>query len=144
MDSRHMLERVPGAAPIGPARLDGFRLEFNVYSSEWEGGAANLEPDEEARVWGVLWDVPDDQLDGLDAYEGHPVFFRREEVGVQGPSEPVRAWTFRVAHQERSYVRPTDAYLHMLRSAVRVQGLPPEALDMLDRSARPPRPTIAT
>jgi hypothetical protein len=32
----------------------------------------------------------------------------------------------------------------MLRSAVRVQGLPPEALDMLDRSARPPRPTIAT
>ncbi len=144
MDARHMLERVPGASVVGPARLDGYRLEFNVYSSEWDGGAANLEPDDDGRVWGVLWEVPDDQLSGLDAYEGHPVFFRREEVTVQGPSEPVRAWTFRVAHQDRSYVRPTDAYVQLLRSAIRVQGLPPEALDLVDRSARPPRPTIST
>ncbi|HEX2089129.1 MAG TPA: gamma-glutamylcyclotransferase family protein [Actinomycetota bacterium] len=144
MDSRHMLERVPGASVVGPARLEGYRLEFNVYSSEWEGGAANIEPDEDGRVWGVLWEVPDDQLSGLDAYEGHPVFFRREEVTVQGPTEPVTAWTFRVAHQDRSYVRPTDAYVHLLRSAVRVQGLPPDALDMIERSARPPRPTIST
>ncbi len=139
-----MLERVPGASVVGPARLDGYRLEFNVYSSEWDGGAANLAPDDEGRVWGVLWDVPEDQLSGLDAYEGHPVFFRREEVTVQGPTEPVSAWTFRVAHQDRSYVRPTDAYVQLLRSAIRVQGLPPEALDILDRSARPPRPTIST
>jgi gamma-glutamylcyclotransferase (GGCT)/AIG2-like uncharacterized protein YtfP len=144
MDPRHMLERVPGASVVGPARLDRYRLEFNVYSSEWDGGAANLEPDEDGRIWGVLWDVPDDQLSGLDAYEGHPVFFRREEVTVQGPSEPVAAWTFRVAHQDRSYVRPTDAYVQLLRSAIRVQGLPPEALDIIDRSARPPRPTIST
>ena len=144
MDPRHMLERVPGASVLGPARLDGFRLEFNVFSSEWEGGAANLEPDQQGHVWGVLWDVPDNQLDGLDAYEGHPVFFRREEVTVQASAEPVQAWTFRVAHQERSYVRPTDPYVQMLRSAIRVQNLPPEALDILDRSARPPRPTLST
>ncbi|HEX2069042.1 MAG TPA: gamma-glutamylcyclotransferase family protein [Actinomycetota bacterium] len=144
MDPRHMLERVPGASVIGPARLDGYRLEFNVYSSEWDGGAANLEPDPDGRVWGVLWELPDDQLSGLDAYEGHPVFFRREEVTVQGPVEPAIAWTFRVAHQDRSYVRPTDSYVQLLRSAVRVQGLPPDALDIIERSARPPRPTIST
>ncbi len=144
MDPRHMRERVPGASVVGPARLDGYRLEFNVYSGEWDGGAANLEPDANGHVWGVLWDVPDDQLSGLDGYEGHPVFFRREEVTVQGPTEPVQAWTFRVAHQDRSYVRPTDAYVQLLQSAIRVQGLPPEALDIVDRSARPPRPTIST
>ncbi len=144
MDPRHMLERVPGASAVGPARLDGYRLEFNVYSSEWDGGVANLEPDANGHVWGILWDIPDEQLSGLDAYEGHPMFFRREEVTVQGPTEPVQAWTFRVAHQDGSYVRPTDAYVLLLRSAIRVQGLPPEALDIIDLSARPPRPTIST
>lgn len=143
MDPLHMSKRVPAAEAIGPGRLDGFRLTFNVYSTEWEGGAANLELDENAHVWGVLWEVPDDQLSGLDAYQGHPTFFRREDVAVLGPSGQVIAWTYRVAHQE-GYVRPTDSYLQCLRSAVRINGLPPEALDILDRAARPPRPSIST
>ena len=46
MDPLHMSKRVPGAQAIGPGRLEGFRLAFNVYSSEWDGGAANLELDE--------------------------------------------------------------------------------------------------
>jgi hypothetical protein len=143
MDPLHMSKRVPGAEVIGPGRLEGFRLAFNVYSTEWEGGAANLELDEDAHVWGVLWEVPDEQLAGLDAYQGHPTFFRREDVSAVGAAGPVIAWTYRVAHQE-GYVRPTDAYLHCLRSAIRIQGLPPEALDIVDRAARPPRPSIST
>ncbi len=88
MDPNHMARRAPGGRPLGPARLDGFRLEFNVYSNEWEGGAANLELDENAHVWGVLWEVPEDQIGGLDAFQGHPTFFRREDVVVEGPEGP--------------------------------------------------------
>jgi gamma-glutamylcyclotransferase (GGCT)/AIG2-like uncharacterized protein YtfP len=144
MDARHMLSRVPGARVAGYARLDGFRLAFSVYSTEWEGGAANLELDPEAHVWGVLWDVPEVQTGGLDAFQGHPTFFRKEDVVVEGPEGPAIAWTYRVAHQEGTYVRPTDAYVQLLRSAIRTHGLPPEALDMLDRAARPPKPSIST
>jgi gamma-glutamylcyclotransferase (GGCT)/AIG2-like uncharacterized protein YtfP len=145
MDHRRMTTRAPGASTLGPARLDGFRLEFNVFSTEWEGGAANLELDPNARVWGVLWEVPDDEVRGLDAFQGHPTFFRREDVVVEGPEGPVIAWTYRVAHQGGSFVRPTDQYLQMMRSAIRVNGLPPEALDTVDAAARPPgRPSIST
>ena len=144
MDAEHMAARVPSAAAVGPGRLDGFRLMFSVYSTEWEGGATNLELDPEAHVWGVIWEVPDEELGGLDAFQGHPTFFRREDVVVTGPEGSTVAWTYRVAHQEGSYVRPTDAYLHKLQAAIRVQGLPPEALDILDRAARPPKPTIST
>ena len=63
---------------------------------------------------------------------------------VQGPAGQVIAWTYRVAHQKGTYVRPTDDYLQLLNSAIRVQGLPPEALDLLDRAARPPKPSIST
>lgn len=142
MDPGQMGNRVPEARAIGPARLDGFRLEFSVYSTLWEGGATNLATDEEAHVWGVLWEIPDD-MSGLDAYQGHPTFFRREDVHVQGPDGPVIAKTYRVAHQ-KAYIRPTDTYLRLLRSAIRIHGLPPEALDILDEAARPPGPSIST
>src|SRR5437867_6625483 len=99
MDPHRMEARVPGARAIGPGRLDGFRLEFNVYSTEFEGGAANLELDQDAHVWGVLWEVPEAGVGGLDAFQGHPTFFRREDVIVEGPEGPVIAWTHRVAHQ---------------------------------------------
>jgi hypothetical protein len=144
MDPRHMHDRVPGARVLGPARLAGFRLVFRVYSTEWEGGAANLELAEDDHVWGVLWDVPDEEARGLDAFQGHPTFFRREDIVVEGPEGEQVASTFRVAHQEGAYVRPTDVYLNRLYSAIRIQGLPPEALEIVDRAARPPRPTIST
>ena len=144
MDPRHMTRRVPGARLFGYARLDGFRLAFSVYSTEWKGGAANLELDSDAHVWGVLWEVPEGETHGLDAFQGHPTFFRKEDVVVEGPEGPAIAWTYRVAHQEGTYVRPTDAYVQLLRSAIRTHGLPPEALDMVDRAARPPKPSIST
>jgi gamma-glutamylcyclotransferase (GGCT)/AIG2-like uncharacterized protein YtfP len=143
MDARHMTNRVPEARTYGPGRLDGFRLAFSVYSTEWKGGAANLELDPEAHVWGVLWDIPEGETTGLDAFQGHPTFFRKEDLVVEGPEGPAIAWTYRVAHQEGSYVRPTDAYVQLLRSAIRTQGLPPEALDIVDRAARPPKPSIS-
>jgi hypothetical protein len=143
MDPALMKERVPDARLVGPARLDGFRLEFSVYSTKWNGGGANLELDPAAHVWGVLWELPEGGMKGLDAYQGHPIFFRREQVSVTGPEGPMVASTYRVAHQN-AYIRPTDAYLARLRSAIRIQGLPPEALDILDEAARPPGPTIAT
>lgn len=138
-----MTGRVPGAVLLGPGRLEGFRLEFTVYSTEWGGGAANLGLDEGAHVWGVLWEVPEGQLRGLDAYEGHPTFFRREDVVVHGPTGRVVAWTYRVAHQ-KGFVRPTDAYLGLIRSALLLHRAPDEALEMLDRAGRPPSPTIST
>jgi gamma-glutamylcyclotransferase (GGCT)/AIG2-like uncharacterized protein YtfP len=144
MDARHMKGRVRDARVVGPGRLDGFGLAFNVYSTEWEGGAANIEVDEQEHVWGVLWEVPDAETGGLDAFQGHPTFYRREDVVVQGPAGQIIAWTYRVAHQKGTYVRPTDDYLKLLNSAIRVQGLPPEALDQVDRAARPPKPSIST
>jgi gamma-glutamylcyclotransferase (GGCT)/AIG2-like uncharacterized protein YtfP len=143
MDGRQMAETCPACAPLGHGRLDGFRLEFNVYSDRWQGGAANLEPDPEAHVWGVVWDITEEDLAALDTYIGHPAFYRREEVVVDVGGHKMECLTYRVAHQ-KGYVRPTDTYLNRLRQAIRENGLPPEALDMLDAAARPPRPHIST
>lgn len=143
IDPRLMGETCPDARPLGPARLDGYRLEFNVYSERWKGGAANLDRDQRAYVWGVVWEVTGDEIDRLDTFVGHPSFYRREDVKVELGDEVTDCVTYRVAHQ-LGYVRPSDSYLHRLRGAMRLQGLPPEALDILERAARPPYPRIAT
>jgi gamma-glutamylcyclotransferase (GGCT)/AIG2-like uncharacterized protein YtfP len=143
MDPRLMQRNCPEAVPLGAGRLDGYRLEFTVYSERWEGGAANLEPDPHGRVWGVVWAVTPKDLDKLDTYVGHPTFYRREDVRVRMGERWADAVTYRVAHQ-RGFVRPNDSYLARMRQAIRMQGLPPEALDMLDHAARPPKPSIST
>lgn len=143
IDERNMAEFCPGARPLGPGRLDGFRLEFTVFSDRWQGGAANVEPDPDGHVWGLVWELTSEDVERLDTYEGHPTFFRREEVQVEAGGEIMPCQTYRVAHQ-KGFVRPTDEYLNRVRSAMRVHGLPPEALDMLEAAARPPKPHIST
>ncbi len=143
MDERQMRRNAPQAKLLGHGRVEGYRMAFTVYSDRWEGGAANIEPDPDGRVWGIVWEVTDDDLEQLDTYEGHPTFYRREHVTVETADGPVECTTYRIAHQ-RGYVRPTDDYLNRMRSAIRVHGLPPEALDILEAAARPPGPHIST
>ena len=143
MDPRLMTENAPGARLMGHGRLEGYRLTFNVYSDRWEGGAANIEPEPEGHVWGVVWEIAEGDLESLDTYEGHPTFYRREAVRVHTGNGEVPCTTYRIAHQQ-GFVRPTDAYLNKMRSAMRVHGLPPEALDILEAAANPPRPHIST
>ncbi|MCA1727396.1 MAG: gamma-glutamylcyclotransferase [Actinobacteria bacterium] len=143
MEPGFMLEHCPSASNPQPARLDGFRVEFTVYSDVWGGGAANLEVDPDARVWGIVWDVHPDELKLLDTFQGHPTFYRRERVVVDAAEGPTECTTYRVAHQS-GYVRPTDAYLTGVRNAIAVHGLPPEALEAIERAARPPSPRIST
>jgi gamma-glutamylcyclotransferase len=143
MDPRIMQRTVAEARVVGPGRLEGFRMEFNVYSDRWEGGAANIEPDEDAHLWGVVWGMEPDDLAKLDTYIGHPTFYRREDVVVAIGDGSVEAVTYRVAHQ-RGYVRPSNSYLARIRGAIRLQGLPPEALDIVEAAAQPPKPHIST
>jgi len=143
MNPSLMVERCPSADHPLPGLLEGFRLEFSVYSDVWKGGAANIEPDPEGHVWGVVWNVDADGMKHLDTFQGHPTFYRRERVVVRCDGENIECLTYRVAHQH-GYVRPTDQYLLTVRGAIARQGLPEEAYELLDRAARPPTPRIST
>ncbi len=45
MNTEKMQAGSPSARVVGPGRLDGYRLAFNVVSRSWGGGAANAVPD---------------------------------------------------------------------------------------------------
>jgi AIG2-like family len=138
MNPEKMYGDTPGAKLIGPARVEGYRLEFNVQSRTWGGGAANAVADHGGTLHGVLWEVSDDDLARFDSFRGEDVGQHGVlDLEVDGPNGPVTARTFLV-DSHAGYVRPADRYLQMLRAVAQAEGLPPEALAEIDRADRAP------
>jgi gamma-glutamylcyclotransferase (GGCT)/AIG2-like uncharacterized protein YtfP len=135
IDPDRMATRVPQAHSLGPARLDGYRLEFTLRDRDWGGGVVNIAPDAEGSVWGVLWQAPDETFAVLETYQGDTSAQRRETVTCAGADGPVEAFTYRV-DQVANHVRPTALYLAHLRRAMTRQGFPGAAFEALLRAER--------
>lgn len=134
MSPERMTEFVPGATVVGPARLRGYRLVFNVMSRTWGGGAANAALDPAGSMWGVLWDIGDASPTGLDTTREDETPHGLIDVTVEGPDGTVTAQTLAVWSGER-FVRPTERYVAMLRANAERQGLPPDALEEIESAA---------
>jgi hypothetical protein len=134
MNPTTMRDATPGAVLIGPARLDGYRLAFNVPSRSWGGGAANAVPALGGHLWGILWELDEADVEALNSFRGDERMQHVVEAEVEGPSGPVKATTFAVDSPEQ-FVAPADRYLAMLRAVARDQGLPEEALADIDAAA---------
>jgi gamma-glutamylcyclotransferase len=109
---------------LGPARLDGFRVEFRRRSIRWRGGAADIVPAPGESVWGALYELPDGELDRLDRKEGEGFAYRRRAVEVEHAGEPLAAVAYEVIDKEPNEVAPTPEYLDLLRTAARERGVP--------------------
>jgi gamma-glutamylcyclotransferase len=138
MNAEKMRADAPGAVAVGPARLDGYRLAFNVTSRSWGGGAANAVADPRGRLWGVLWDLDEDAFRAIDSFRGDEPARLVLDVVVDGPEGPVTARTYAVDAQE-GFVPPEDRYVGMLRAVAADQGLPQEALDAIEIARSGPR-----
>lgn len=114
----------PGHGFVGPARLDGHRLEFRRRSRRWGGGAADIAVAAGESVWGALYELPEGGLDALDAKEGAGFAYDRIEVTVEHDGERVAAVAYEVAEKEPEEVPPTAAYLRAMLGGARDRGLP--------------------
>ncbi len=124
MSSERMAQFAPDATLVGAARLTGYRLAFNVSSRAWGGGAANAVPDPRGSMWGVLWDISDDDTTGLDSFRGDDeIAHGVVEVTVDGPDGSLPAKTLVVA-TDGGFIRPNERYVAMLRANAERQVSP--------------------
>jgi gamma-glutamylcyclotransferase (GGCT)/AIG2-like uncharacterized protein YtfP len=139
MNPEKMLSDVPGATRVGPARLEGYRLEFNVTSRSWGGGAVNAEPNPRGHLWGVLWKVDADAFQEIDSFRGDDSEARLVlDIVVTGPEGEELAWTYAVDSKD-AFVPPEERYVDMLLAVAADQGLPKEALDEIQIAREGPR-----
>jgi gamma-glutamylcyclotransferase len=121
MASSEMAAWCPEHRSLGPARLDGFRLELRRRSLRWSGGAADIVPAAGESVWGVLYEVADGELDRLDRKEGEGFAYRQVEVRL---ADGRCAVAYEVIDKEPEEVPCTRAYAELVLAGARERGLP--------------------
>jgi gamma-glutamylcyclotransferase (GGCT)/AIG2-like uncharacterized protein YtfP len=109
-----MDQRCPGARVLGAARLEGYRFVFRQH--------ADVELEYGSDVMGVLWEIDDDHLYSLDAFEGFPNYYIRSRAWVEHGGEWHVAWVYQMADQ--SYlVKPANGYVSMCMEGYQQNGV---------------------
>jgi cation transport regulator ChaC len=71
LDQMQMAQRCPGARIIGVAQLANHRICFPRRSPVRDCAVASFEPHKGGVVWGVVYELDDDDLKRLDEREGY-------------------------------------------------------------------------
>ena len=130
MDPVQMAERCPGSRALGAARLAGWRLTFTRDSPAWGGGVGHIELAPGDEVWGVLWDLTDENLASLDEYEGLAVgAYVRDRVTVRFEEGDVEADVYIAV--PRGYKKPSRRYLAALLRGAEAHGCPDDYVERL-------------
>lgn len=130
MEPRRFRRLCPGGTVVGPARLPGHRLAFSRYSRQRRGGSADVVPDPESEVWGVLYEVDEDDLAAMDRSEGVPAAYHREVVTVVDKAGEERQAVTYVANRTGEFL-PHKEYLRVIVQGAEARGLPGEYIRSL-------------
>ena len=117
-----------------PGRVRGFRLRFNLEGRpKGKAAPANIRPDPNAEVWGVMYRITRRDLLRLNSTEGVPGRFYRPAClvaeDIDGNQLPVVAYS---AVGKPTDGTPTLRYMTLLREGARAHGLPAHWLHYLD------------
>lgn len=114
-----MLSRCPGSRPAFRARLPGHRLDFTHYSAtRWLGGTADIVPDPDETVWGLVYVMGEGDFARLDPWEGGYARVALRVVDDADAVHDVTSYTVR----EKGRFPPHEIYLgKILREAARLE-----------------------
>ena len=128
LNRSEMRVRCPGAKPLTPATLAGWRLTFR--------GVADIEPAPDAAVPGALWRLDHVDLRSLDRYEGAPHLYERRLLEVDTESGPLEAIAY-VMTSDDYLGLPSPWYFERIVEGYADWGLPVTSSAL--RSVRPAR-----
>jgi len=142
MNPDQMRSRAPGHRVVGLAALKEHRLAFPVYSNEWGGGVSSIQLHHGETVWGVLYEVSEEEIKTLDRFEGyrgpanqHNVYDREhvtvELVRPDDGSFPRRVRADLYVARPSNPSPPSRRYLDTLIAGSRHHRLPEEYITQL-------------
>jgi gamma-glutamylcyclotransferase (GGCT)/AIG2-like uncharacterized protein YtfP len=132
MLSEWLSARCPSATPRAVAFASGHRLSF-AKQSKYGSGKATIEQAPGARVYGVVSELPESELNKLDRAEG-PGYERTElNVHLEDSEDTVDAFTY-VAKpmQVDQGLKPCDWYLDLIVAGAQQHGVPPNYIEDIE------------
>lgn len=129
-----------------PATLPGYRLVFNVNSPLRKGGIANIVPEAQSTVEGVLYELfPGDTLSTFEFGEAEPHVYRKQCVTVDLPNGKQVAQVITLLADKKSMRSLKLSYLYKktLLQGAKESKLSEATLKRLEKLPSTPPPKTA-
>jgi gamma-glutamylcyclotransferase (GGCT)/AIG2-like uncharacterized protein YtfP len=134
MDPAQMVKRCPHSPQAGTGWLEGWRLTFGGEDIGWEGALATVVEEADQRVFVVLYEVPENDEQSLDRWDGATLgYYSKLKVRVATLEGDAVAWLYVLNDYEGGL--PSARYLGIVADAAQSAGAPADYLDWL-RSRR--------
>jgi len=118
-----MAERCPHSPQAGTGWLDGWRLTFGGEDIGWEGALATVVEEQDARVFVVLYEVPETDEQALDRWDGATLgYYSKLRVRVTTLEGDVLAWLYVLNDYEGGL--PAARYVGIMADAAEAAGAP--------------------
>lgn len=131
MNWPQMQRRCPSSRFVCIGRLDNYDFGITRHSRLRDCGTANVRPAPGKEVWGIVYDICDEDLAILDGFEDG---YRRETLSVypcESGQQPLAALVY-VAAIEENVPRPNSEYRRLIVDGAKHWQLPPSYLAALE------------
>jgi len=128
MNLTQIRQRCSSPKVVGIARLPGYRIGFHGESGIWDGGQETVVPDQEAEVWGVLYELTFSDCEQLDMYQdvrfdGTGPYFHYPVDVIDLDQQPIDTMIYKKAILGKPEL-PSTEYLNFIVQGAKEQGLP--------------------
>ena len=137
LNVRQMKLRCPTARVVGTAEVKDYELLFKGSKT---GSYLTIEPKEGGIVPVAVWEVQEQDVRRLDAYEGFPKFYYKKDMEIRykgirtGRHRTVTAFVY-VMHEDRKLGIPSSYYVRTCMEGYNAFGFDFKILfDAVDRS----------
>ncbi len=133
LNPTQLKRRAPEHQFLFKAYLPDHTIAFPRFSSQWRCGLASAIPSQGERVWGVVFELTDEDVKILDQFEGEvpPEAYRHLEANVITEDGKKELVTTHVAHAIGKF-KPKDHYLDFIAKGIAHWKLPEECKEMWD------------
>ena len=135
--------RCPSAQFAFIARAEGYALAFTRFSQNWKCGVADIVASSGNDVWGVVFDIPNDEIGQLDKSEGYRPerarelnAYERSQLEVicqENANSPIAVWTYFVVSKSKLPLKPAVEYKALILDGARHWGLAAAYIERLER-----------
>jgi gamma-glutamylcyclotransferase len=132
MNWPQMQRRCPSSRFVCIARLPGYRFAIARHSRLRDCGTANIFPEPESTVWGIVYEVSASDMLIMDGFEDG---YRRHKLPVFSPepTQSVLEVIIYIAPKEIGVPQPNAEYKRLMLEGARHWQLPADYCSMLDQ-----------
>ncbi len=138
MSQSQMKNRCPDSKLFGKGFLKNYKLDFLEFSPRWNGGCADVIPEDNSEVWGLIYEVSKNDIILLDGFEGHPNFYIRKTLPIYlenteaEKSTTIEAEVY-ILVNKKPFIVPSEEYLGIIKSAAKQFNFPKEYRDYINQ-----------